>query len=107
MKDNTLSRSSFAVVLTAIIVSLATIAFADGLRKVEWINLESIGMACVGMLILGCLLGWCSFSRPLGKVSAILGTLAVAGILFQIFRSSDLQAPRDFDMDMPAEVTPK
>ena len=107
MKDNTLSRTSFAVVLTAIIVMLAILAFADGIRKVEWMNLELMGSSCFGLIILGCILGWCSFSRPSGKISAILGTVVVAGILFQLLRSSESQAPRAFDLDLPREAIPK
>jgi hypothetical protein len=107
MKDNTLSRTAFVVVLTAIILMLAILAFADGIRKVEWMNLELMGSSCFGLVILGCILGWCSFSRPLGKASAILGTVVVVGVLFQLLRTSVPQAPRTFDLDIPKEAVPK
>jgi len=88
MKNNGLSITAFAIVIFAIIATLAMIAFSEGIRKVEWMDLESTAMACFGLAILGCVLGWCAFKRPLGKPAAIIGTLVVAGFLFQLMRGT-------------------
>lgn len=82
MKNNGLSITAFAVVIVSIVATLATIAFSEGIRKVDWMDLESTALACFGLVILGCVLGWCAFKRPLGKTCAILGTVVVAGFLF-------------------------
>ena len=86
MKSNVLSVTAFAVVISAIVASLAMIAFSAGIRKADWMDLEFAAWACFGLAILGCVLGWCAFKRPLGKVSALLGTIVVAGFLFQLLR---------------------
>jgi hypothetical protein len=106
MENNTLSRSAFVVVLTSIIATLAMIAFADGIRKVDWMDLESTALACFGLAILGCVLGWCSFKRPLGRISAILGTVVVAGFLYQLLRSSDPQVRGTSEIVPPKQVIP-
>jgi len=41
MKNNALSKTAFAMVLIAIVSTLAMIAFSEGIRDVEWMNLES------------------------------------------------------------------
>ena len=87
MKDNGLSITAFVVVIFSIIATLAMIAFSEGIRKVDWMDRESTALACFGCVILGTVLGWCAFKRPLGKISALLGTVVVAGFLFQILRS--------------------
>ena len=88
MKNNLLSITAFIVVILAIVATLAMIAFSDGIRKVEWMDLESTALACFGLAILGCVLGWCAFKRPLGKLSAVIGTMVVAGFLLQLLRDS-------------------
>lgn len=78
MKNNGLSITALAMVILSIVAILVTIAFSEGIRKVDWTDLESIALACFGFAILGCVLGWCAFKRPLGKIAAILGTIVVA-----------------------------
>ena len=87
MKNNVLSVTAFAVVICATVASLAMIAFSAGIRKADWIDLESTAWACFGLAILGCVLGWWAFKRPLGKVSAILGTIVVAAFVLQLLRA--------------------
>ena len=101
MKNNTLSITAFMVVILAIVATLAMVAFARGIRKVEWMDLESTAWACFGLAILGCVLGWCAFKRPLGKTSAILGTMVVAGFFFELLRVDvGPPAPRSLQMDV-------
>jgi uncharacterized membrane protein len=88
MKNSGLSITAFAIVIFAIVATLAMIAFSDGIRRIEWMSLEGTAWACFGMSFLGCLLGWCSFRRPLGKLSAIIGTFAVAGFLIQLMSAT-------------------
>ena len=88
MKTSGLSVTAFAILMFALIATLAMCAFSDGIKRVAWLNLESMAMACLGLLILGSILGWCAFQCALGKVSAILGTLVVAGFLVQFSRGS-------------------
>ncbi|MHC4285961.1 MAG: hypothetical protein ACYSWZ_23760 [Planctomycetota bacterium] len=88
MKNNLLSITAFIVVILAIVATLAMIAFSEGIRKVEWMDLESTALACFVLWILGSVGGWCTFKRPLGKISAILGTVVVAGFLLQLLRDS-------------------
>lgn len=95
MKNNSLSITAFAVVIFAVVATLATIAFSEGIRKVDWMDLESTAWACFGLSILGCVLGWCAIKRPLGKLSAILGSVVVAGILFQLLRDDAPGGPGD------------
>jgi hypothetical protein len=84
MKNNVLSVTAFFIVILAILATLATITFSEAIRKSDWMNLETTAWACFALSILGCALGWCAFKRPLGKVSAILGSLVVVGFLFQL-----------------------
>jgi hypothetical protein len=96
MKNNTLSVTAFVIVILAVVATLTMIVFSQGIRKVEWMDLESTAWACFGLAILGSVLGWCAFKRPLGKISAILGTLVVAGFFFQLLRddgNSELGEP--------------
>jgi VIT1/CCC1 family predicted Fe2+/Mn2+ transporter len=93
MKNDVLSVTAFAVVILAILATLAMIACSNGIERAAWINPEGAAWACFGLAILGSILGWCSFKRPLGKVSAILGTLVVAGFLFQLLRVDSGHAP--------------
>lgn len=88
MKNNVLSLTAFVIVIFAIVATLAMIAFSEAIINVDWMNLESAAWACFGLSILGCILGWCSFKRPLGKIAAILGTLMVAGYLFQLLNDT-------------------
>ena len=88
MKNNLLSITAFIVVILAIVATLAMIAFSEGIRKVEWMDLESTALACFVLSILGSVAGWCTFKRPLGKISAILGTIVFAGFLLQLLRDS-------------------
>ena len=101
MKNNGLSITAFVVVIFAIVATLATIAFSEGIRKVDWMDLESTAFACFGLAILGCVLGWCAFKRPLGKLSAILGIVVVAGFLFQLLRSDAPTRPSHLPSDAP------
>ena len=93
MKNNTLSITAFVIVILAVVATLAMIAFSEGIRKAEWMDLESTAKACFGLAILGCVLGWCAFKRPLGKTSAVLGTIVVAGFFFQLLRQDAGPAP--------------
>jgi hypothetical protein len=79
MKNNGLSITAFAVVIFAIVATLAMIAFSEGIRKVDWMDLESTAWACFGLSILGCILGWCAF--------------VVAGFFFQLLRSDGPSEP--------------
>jgi hypothetical protein len=88
MKNSGLSITAFTIVIFATITTLAMIAFSDGIRRIQWMSLEGTAWACFGMMILGCILGWCSFRRPLGKLSAIIGTIAVAGFFIQLMSAS-------------------
>jgi len=89
VKDNVLSITAFVIVVVAIVATLAMIAFSEGIRKVDWMDLEATARACFGLSILGCVLGWCGFKRPLGKAAAIIGTIVVVGFLFQLTASPD------------------
>ncbi len=104
MKNNGLSITAFAVVIFSIVATLATIAFSEGIRNVDWMDLESTAMACFGLAILGCVLGWCAFKRPLGKLSAVLGTVVVAGFLFQLLRRDAPSAPSRMPNDPPRRM---
>lgn len=97
-KNSGLSITAFSITILSIVAILAVIAFSEGIRKVDWMDLESTAFACFGLTILGTILGWCSFQRPLGRISAILGTIAICGYLFQLLRSGDGHR---------AEATPK
>ncbi|MFH1024996.1 MAG: hypothetical protein V1809_16570 [Planctomycetota bacterium] len=100
MKNNGLGITAFAIVILAVIATLAMIAFSDGIRKVGWMDLESMALACFGLSILGCVLGWCAFRYPLGKISAILGTIVVAGFLL-FFLRPDAHRTREPGTDEP------
>ena len=102
MKDNILSITAFFVVVLAVLATLATIAFSEGIRRADWMDLEAAAWACFGLAVLGCALGWCSFKRPLGKVSAILGTVVVAGFLVQLLRSE-----RPTSRTPPSQMPPR
>ena len=104
MKNNALSITSFAVVIVAIIATLAMIVFSEGIRQVDWMDLESAAWACFGLATLGCVLGWCAFKRPLGKLSAILGTIVVLGFLFQLQRASTPTESNYLPDDAPVET---
>jgi len=105
MKDNGLSITAFAIVIFAIVVTLAMIAFSEGIRNVDWMDLEATAAACLGLMTLGAILGWCAFKRPLGKVSAILGAVVVAGCLFQLLRADE--PSRRMPMKQEAESGPR
>ena len=77
MKDDCLSYTAFAIVIGSVVSALATIAFSEGIERSEWMDLASVSLACFGLLIVGCVLGWCAFNRSLGKIAAILGSLVV------------------------------
>jgi len=93
MKNNGLRITAFAAVIFAIVATLAMIVFSEGIRKVDWMDLESTAWACFGLSILGCVLGWCAFKRPLGKLSAILGTIVVVGFLSQLLNAHGPSEP--------------
>lgn len=103
MKDNALSITAFAILIISILSTIVLISFSDGIRKVEWLNIESLALGCFALSILGCLLGWVSFKMQLGKVSALLGTVVVAGFLFQLLRGSDPSAV-GYQTDQPVSV---
>lgn len=88
MKNNALSITAFSILILSILSTISLIAFSDGIRKVETLDIESLTYGCFALSILGCILGWTSFKMQLGKVSALLGTVVVAGFLFQLFRGS-------------------
>lgn len=88
MKNNGLSITAFVIVIVAIVAMLAMVAFSEGIRKLDWMDLESTAWACFGLAILGCVLGWCAFKRPLGKLAAIIGTIVVVGFFMQVTRGS-------------------
>ena len=93
MKNNAVSIAAFVIVLVGILVSLTLVAVAMGILETDWIDLEPVVWVCFGLSILGCALGWFSFKCPLGKASAILGTLLVAGYLCQLLRSDPGRNP--------------
>ena len=101
MKNNVLSITAFAVVVFSIIATLAMIAFSEGIRRVEWMDLESTAWACFGLAVLGCVLGWCAFNRPLGRLSAILGTILVAALFYQFWRAEAPSRPSQLPDDPP------
>ena len=84
MKDDCLSYTAFAIVIGSVVSALATIAFSEGIERSEWMDLASVSLACFGLLIVGCVLGWCAFNRSLGKIAAILGSLVVVGVVLAV-----------------------
>jgi hypothetical protein len=105
MTNNGLSITAFVIVMVAIVATLATIAFSEGIRTVDWMDLESTAWACFGLAILGCVHGWCAFKRPMGRLSAILGTIVVAGFLFQLLRVDNPTQPSQIP-DSPPKASP-
>ncbi len=88
MKNTGLSITAFIIVIFAIFAGLALFVFSDGVSRIEWMSLERAAWACLGMLILGGVLGGFSFRTPLGKVSAIIAGVCIAGFLFRLMSPS-------------------
>lgn len=100
---NVVSITAFILLVLAVVALLAVIAFSEGIRQAEWIELESASWACFGLAVLATILGWASFGRPLGKTTAVLGTVIVIGFLVQVARHDDSVKPFEPDRIAPAQ----
>ena len=84
MQNDSLSYTAYSLVISAF-WSIVAMLYLFEVFEVFGEFQRIIVMACFGLSVLGCVLGFCAFDRPLGKDAAIIGSLLVFGYCFIFF----------------------
>lgn len=87
MRNQALAVVALVVVLLGLLATISLFAFEDGIRKIDWINMEAAALGSGLICLVGCVLGWASFKAGAGKAAAILGSLLVIFFVYQFMRT--------------------
>ena len=103
MKNQAIGVSALVLVLLGLVATVCLFAFEEGIRRLEWIDLEMAALGTAIICVVGCALGWVSVKIGAGRAAAILGSLLVLFFAYQLMRTDTPSQPADPDPPTPAE----
>jgi len=93
MKNQAIAISGLVLVVLGIVATVCLFAFEDGIRRLDWVNIEAAALGTGVICLVGGILGWLSVKTSTGKVAAILGSLLVLFFALQLMNTQSPSHP--------------
>lgn len=105
-KNNAVGTSGFVFAILNLVCFAVAAFLAFGPFKVDERWAQSLCIIGGALGVLACILGWCSFKTPRGKVAAILGSIFIGLAFLQLLWCSSSSTARPVEIK-PSVSTPQ